>query len=62
MVLRKYWVEVLKNFGVGLMVASVVLLISERVGIEASFVTLLAGLTNVLAGFILLRAGEKDEQ
>ncbi len=60
--LRRYWVEVLKNFGVGLMVASVVLLISEKVGVEASFVTFLAGLTNVLAGFILLRAGEKDEQ
>ncbi|WP_032496524.1 hypothetical protein [Hydrogenivirga sp. 128-5-R1-1] len=59
--LKKYWAETFRNFGVGLMVASVVLFISERIAPSTSVVTFLAGLTAILIGSILLRGGKNDK-
>ncbi len=60
--MEKYWSEVFKNFGIGLMVASVVLRISEKVSFEASLIAFLAGLTNVVIGFILLKVEGSDDE
>ena len=58
--LRKYIAESFRNFGIGLMVASVVLKISERISNETLVAVFLVGLFNVFIGAILIRRG-KDE-
>jgi len=59
-VLRKYLSESFRNFGIGLMVASVVLKISERISNETLMLVFIMGLFNVLIGAILIR-GYKNE-
>lgn len=59
-VLRRYWAESFRNFGIGLMVALVVLKISERISNETLVVVFLLGLFNVFVGAILIR-GRRDE-
>ncbi len=58
--LRKYIAESFRNFGIGLMVASVVLRISERISSETLVAVFLVGLFNVFIGAILI-GGRKDE-
>jgi len=58
-VLRKYIAESFRNFGIGLMVASVVLRISERVSDEVLVATFAVGLLNLFIGAIFIR-GVKD--
>ncbi|MDQ7083069.1 MAG: hypothetical protein Q9N34_09130 [Aquificota bacterium] len=59
-VLRRYIAESFRNSGgIGLMVASVVLRISERVSDEVLVATFVVGLLNLFIGAIFIR-GVKD--
>jgi len=58
--LRKFVAESFRNFGIGLMVASIVLMLSEKISEKELLVVFLTGLANVLVGVILIK-GVKDD-
>ena len=58
----KYWADVFKSFGVGLMVASFVLKISKEVDESVLLALLMLGLLNVGFGAIFFLVGGKGSE